>query len=367
MGIIASCPGYLNAIKYVPEEPEGEGAKLGSCAHELAERSMRYGTPVSSFKGLTLYKDVVVDDEMIEHVERYINHCKAITVQNAHWLAEEYWEMGVSILPIPEVYGTSDFVFKGSDTIFVRDLKYGFEVVEVKDNLQLILYGLGAWYTLGCPSEITKFNLGIVQSRIGHEDGDIRVVEYSIYEMAAYINVVKEAIRLSKNKDATRIAGSHCKNCRASGDCRTRLKDVIFKASFDKPINQLSNEEIQATISEISSLRKNLERIESHALSLALSGTTFKNHKLVRGIARGVCVDEEAFVNEALNLGISKDELYNRKLKGKTPMIKLLGKDIVNKYYVTPEAASTLVKSTDSRTAIRYNPLESWEGIKLDE
>lgn len=150
-----------------PPEPFNPHSALGTLAHEVGEVILRGGdinkiVPCKELQEM----GVKVDEEMVEYVSIYTNFVKSLK-------GTLYVETRVNLEYIhPDFGGTADAIVVSEDGkhIHVVDLKYGTGVqVFAVNNPQLMIYALGAIYTLGIVSFET-ISVTIAQPRLDHLD-----------------------------------------------------------------------------------------------------------------------------------------------------------------------------------------------------
>jgi len=352
---VLGCPGSVNACRGLEDETN-DAAEEGAAQHELAEWCLRLGFNAIDGLGKTFNKRFIVDEVMAQNVQIYLNHIRSIRI---NYPGISYVEGKVRMSSVAnDIYGTADHIHICYEqrTGFIDDYKGGFLVVDEEENPQTAHYAVSMLDTYKLWFTLDKVVCTIIQPNGDHVRGDIRSVTYTIDELMVWRDTFSKAISAARQKDAKRIAGEHCRYCLANTDCRPRMLRTILKCSFDAPINQVSDEEVNDFIREIPTFKKTIERMEKHALWLARGGKRYKDFKLVKGVVKAICTDEAALVAEALAKGITKDRLYNPgKIKGKSVLKPLLGQDVVDKYYETPVAETKLVPLSNSSTAVGNN------------
>lgn len=225
-------------------------ADEGTAAHWFAESCLQSGNDAQVFRdngadtGLVTRgseiiipaevsgceKDWPVTGEMVEAVQVYIDEInkhakkrgtKTFIEEKVH-LAENYG------LDYP-VGGTADAIMylPRSKTLAVRDLKYGRHVVvEVGDdkfvvNPQAGIYGLASLAEIvrliGKQVEVKKLDIGIVQPRAYHKKGPVRNIIVELFDLIDLEIAIAEAV----NGPRVRVAGEHCRFCKAKDDCET--------------------------------------------------------------------------------------------------------------------------------------------------
>lgn len=361
IGVIAKCPGYVNATEHVIEE-ETDATREGTAAHMLGERCINLGFDATRYLGKT-FNGCEVDNDMIEQVQIYINHINALRVLRPN--AKSYIEQRVVMTSVAkDVFGTADHLMIDLEhrTLYVDDYKHGYVPVD-EDGYQLPFYAVAALDKYNLWYAIDKVVCAIVQPRADHVRGVVRTVEYDMDEMRAWCSEFAEVVRKARDKNAPRIAGTHCHYCPVRANCRPRLVRTVLNSSIESSLNTISDEELNAILTEIPSIRKHLEAVEEEALIRARGGLLFKDFKLVKGRVRAECTNVDGFIEEA---GIDKDKLFNPgKLKGKT-VLKQAGvnQEVLDKYFVTPEAPTKLVPLTQSGTAISRTAAGVFKPIK---
>lgn len=358
---VMACPGYIQAIEGIEDEGN-KAADLGTAAHLLGEKCLKLGCDTHDLLGTTI-DGFEVDHNMADAVQVYVNHIRALRLQNPDgksMLEERLCMSSVS----PDVFGTSDHVLIAlrNRVLYIDDYKHGFGVVDEDDNPQTAHYGVSALDTFDLWWAVDKVICTIVQPRADHRRGAIRTAEYTIEEMMQWQSRFKTAIEKSKAPDAKRIPGEHCRYCKAQGNCRPRLIKTILLASIDAPLNTFGVEELNGILQHKASLIASLEAFEKQATLLARSGYQFDNFKLVKGITRAQCTDEQAFIKEAVKKGAKKEDLFNPgNLKGKT-VLKKEGVDaeVVDKYFKAEPAQTKLVDINKSAPAVSS---QSAEGV----
>lgn len=107
------------------------------------------------------------------------------------------------------------FAFDTDDlTLYIKDFKYGFRIVEPEGNWTLIAYAIGICARFGYKPNVIVFE--IVQPRPHHRDGPVRKWSISAGELAAfYLVMVSTFERLDQNLHT----GEHCRGCKALAIC----------------------------------------------------------------------------------------------------------------------------------------------------
>jgi len=159
------CPGY--AFLELPKSPGNEAAKEGTAAGEYLERLLT-DLPVGEVASNGVYFDddmkfyltPIYEDIMVRSAKRPE---KVLCEERIDWQTRSgIWIRGQ--------YDASFIDDEGN--LCVEDLKYGWGIVEVRENWQLLGYAIGEVIRRG--QAFDKISLKIHQPRPHHEDGETR-------------------------------------------------------------------------------------------------------------------------------------------------------------------------------------------------
>lgn len=336
------CPASVNRQKGKPSK-SNDAAEIGTAAHELGEFCIRMGIRPIDCLGLK-FNGRVVDHDMINAVEVYVGH---ITANRIGAMLERRVELKLD--GRDDIFGTADSITFIDRTLYVDDYKHGYGVVEVPDNTQLICYAVASLDTFNAWFKVDYVTVTIIQPRANHIDGVIRSYTYTVNELMAWRDVVVESIQLADDPNAKPVAGSWCKYCLASPTCKARMIQTI-EIAFDE--SEVTEDQLIKIYPEIEVVKNHLDSISDKVRELALAGKPIPDYKLVKKRTRAKCTEVESLEKECVSLGIKADDLYDRKLKAKTNITPVIGKDLVQKYFVSEESGLDLVSIKDNRPAI---------------
>lgn len=184
-------------------------AHEGTIAHELAEKALN----------LRLSADLIAgpySKEMRKHVQTYLDYVNAIS-------GKLLVEQRLALDPVvPQAFGTSDAVVIDDKDIHVIDLKYGKGVpVGAENNTQLMLYMVGAYLAFDeAQGPFDTFHVHIVQPRIA---GGNSSWTFDFDTLAEFMEKVKPLALLAMEGQGERVAGDHCRWCKAKADCHTQM------------------------------------------------------------------------------------------------------------------------------------------------
>lgn len=231
------CPGSVYMESCFPEDDSGQAALEGQAAHWVASETLdQYAdgeVPCSSdFLGKQAPNGVVITEEMIDAVNVYIRDVIEV-VGSREALQNIYVEHVVEVPCVhPNNRGTLDGGAHISiDRLVIWDFKYGWGIVDVYENWQLLDYALGvlsakqaAGGTL--PQEI---ELRVVQPRPYHPEGPARSWVVPLADMDRYCRIMSRAASEAIIAEGILTPGNHCDHCRARHSCPA-LQQTVFAA-----------------------------------------------------------------------------------------------------------------------------------------
>ena len=197
------CPAWRRLNAPLPRGKSSAAADEGTQAHALLENALAYKREEVQFNA---------NPEMAKHIDNVMIWVKK---QKGQVLAETQVDFGQAFGYVG-LFGTSDIVIVHDNHITVADLKYGFGLVEVEDNPQLMLYLVGAVAKYG---ERKSYRLVILQPRGDHFKGPIREVKVTKIQLKQFKVKLEKAIADSYTNKPP-VVGAHCrKYCNALGVC----------------------------------------------------------------------------------------------------------------------------------------------------
>lgn len=231
-----SCPGSIKLSEDIPFS-SSYAAASGSIVHNMSEMLFKGHLENVSLSDYWLDKTEVYDDfevtvtkDMIKCAETYVHYVETRTQElDGKLLIEEK-------LRIDEIsedcWGTGDAVIIGKKTnrIAVIDLKSGKFPVDVQDNTQLMIYGLGAASRYA--NENTTIELTIVQPLGFHKDGPIRSWDISATDLVDWgYDILKPAIDATFEEEPEFLVGEWCRFCPAgmNGKCKIYNNQLMEK------------------------------------------------------------------------------------------------------------------------------------------
>lgn len=322
------CPAALACEFGIPNE-SGQAAVNGTAMHSMAEYSLNaiangsYGDNFDVVKWFTPNEtnkcvvknqgkgpietyakvrrgDVVVTDDFVKQVDKYVSYCRPI-IDAAELFKVEYrvnltkiLHPGVEIDGKPlQTFGTADLVAILPDgTLIVGDLKTGRHKVSAKENKQMMLYALGILRALRRTYDITAVRLVIYQPYAGGADEWATTPEaleqFGKYASASALKAIDAFVRGKKGlKPADfRPSNDSCQWCRFAEKCNAKRKLATIEVEqdlADESDSEMSIERLKAEWDKLPLMRQHIADIEKAMYSALMRGDKVEGLKLVEG------------------------------------------------------------------------------------
>lgn len=213
-----TCAGFLS-FENLPEFERGAPAEEGTAAGELLARILTgKDIPLQASNG------VYFNDEMYFYLKPIAEEINANRQSDVLCEQRIDWQSRSGI----RIRGSYDISFVRNGCLYVDDLKYGWGIVEVKENWQLLGYAIGEVIRRAISFE--KIILRIHQPRPHHEDGSTREWVLTYAELLAYkerIDARLEQIVGGYHKLET---GKQCKYCAAAPEACPAFNRLFYRA-----------------------------------------------------------------------------------------------------------------------------------------
>ena len=376
-----ACPGSV-ALSEGLSSPPSEAAATGTVAHSLSEKYV-LGTlddvQLTAMVGKTVKADgydIEVDDEMVEHVVEYRDVLETDKAKLASYTrpsgtlpVESHVELKVAATSVDAgLWGTADFVaFRKGHRLIIRDLKYGYGLVEVENNAQLLTYAVAVMDSLAGWA-FDEVELGIFQPRGRHVDGPDRSWVVKIQAVKDFRDKLKAAVAATRQPNAPLNPGDHCKFCPAKTTCPALNKALQESVHTDfqvpAPVETPSFGQAlaEARLMTTAQLAKALEWREAMAARFEAIAALVQEkleHGETEGLEAWMLVQSRggnrqwADANAAAatyEARFGEDAWEPRKLKSPSKMEKLTGKGKLDASLIfQKEGGKTIARRTDSR------------------
>lgn len=307
-----------------------EHAQQGTMAHALAERRARarFNLPVErEDASLAIYwaqMSVADQAEMGHHVKAYVDLLEELAAQeeDTQTFIEERVDCGIE-----GVWGTADAIQLWENGIRVVDLKYGQGVfVEAEENVQLMLYGLGALDLYGDVLGDTEVvELVIAQPRLGGvRSWTVTAAELRRWRTEVAIPAAAAALA---GTGEFRPSAKACQWCPARGRCEAQVIDAT-SADFAVPPGVLTPEAMAEALALVPQVKAWLKDLEEAALTMAYQeGVAIPGYKVVRSGGRRFVTDPMGAVQRLIDRGWKAEQVSTFAIKGFGELEKLVGKE----------------------------------------
>ena len=304
-------------------------ADEGTAAHEVGAKCLEENIDAKACIGQKFYKGIICDAEMANAVQEYID---TVRENPGHLMVE----CKLDLSPwIEEGEGTSDAVNIAGKTLYVGDLKYGQGVqVDAKDNPQLMMYALGTLHTYShLLDDIENVHLTIYQPRKHH----ISDAQYTVEELMAFGETVKEATKLAREANAPKTPGKkQCQFCKAKHVCRdlAEYNVKLMQGKFDdltkplepQPVDDLDLATVAKILKEVDLITGWVKALETRAMQNAMAGIEVPGFKVVDGRGSRNWVNDEEPIHLFKKKRVKIDDFMPRKLLSVAQAEKLIGK-----------------------------------------
>jgi hypothetical protein len=227
-----ACAGFLS-FENLPRFEAGDAAEEGTAAGELLERMMLgEDIPAQARNG------VYFNDEMRFYLTPIMEEINANKTGDVLCEQKIDWRSRSGVW----IKGKYDISFVRNGCLYIDDLKYGWGIVEVKENWQLLGYAIGEVIRRGVAFE--KIILRIHQPRPHHEDGSTREWTLTYAELLAYKERIDNRFEQIVSGYNNLQTGKQCKYCSAAPEACPAFNRLFYRSL------EVSTEFMQDNISE---------------------------------------------------------------------------------------------------------------------
>lgn len=352
-----NCPASVSMSRGLPDV-KSDYATLGTAAHELSEHCFQEDLEARQCIGME-FEGVEVTEEMASYVQFYLDKMSVYTHSEEY---EVYIEEKFELPHIhKDMFGSNDFCAVKKGELVIADFKYGKGIsVEAKDNLQLIIYAIGAYHDFADLYDFKTVKLAVVQPRIeGEEWSEWNI---SVDELLEYEKILKDGVEKVYSDSPPIKSGSHCRFCKAKATCpalRKQAEDLLTQSFDDMNVEEtpklpevstLSMEQLSKILTHSSLIEDWLKSVATHAYGLMEAGGKIAGFKLVQRRSNRK-IKDEAELKEAFHDTFG-DKMYRTSLQTLGALEKLIGKEELAPYLIKPDAGTQLAPITDKRPEV---------------
>lgn len=339
--------GWTRCADWTADPTGSKYANWGTAAHEIAARALQNDKQAADYKGITIVidnDDYLVDDEMVECVQSYLDTIRDIGGQ---LLVEQR-------MPIDHLTGevgaggTADAVIFKDGEMIVADLKTGIGVkVDAENNEQLLMYAHAAMTMFEPVYEFDRVRMMIVQPRIGQVSEWVITVD-ALVEFGLQLKIATEVVAGDKQ----------CRWCAKKGTCPTLAATVRAEFEAIDPPAEAENDALAGALAKLDLIEAWCKAVYAEAERRLQAGQQIPGYKLVEGKKGARAWDDEKTIEEMLKaMRLRQDEMYQFKLMSPTQLEKAL-KDQPKRWaklqeHITQKSGSpAVVPVADKRQAI---------------
>jgi hypothetical protein len=354
-----NCPGSVAATRGLPDKTSSYASE-GTCAHEASEYCFANDCDASETIGMK-FEGHTVDEEMASHVQYYLDNMKKYTD------SEEYDVFIEEKFELPNIhkdmFGSNDFCAMGIENgeLVIADFKYGKGLnVSAKENIQLIIYALGAYHDSNEIYGFERVKLIVVQPRIEGSEWD--EWEISVEELLEYQEKLKEGVKEVYSDKPKLSPGDHCRFCKAKPTCKALLKKteeltthafdsvpIEKEPTFPKP-QEMDKETIAKILTHSSLIEDWMKSVSAYAHTLMDKGEEIPGFKLVSKRSNRKFRDEKAIIDQfEPTFG---DKIFRTQLQTLGNLEKLVGKKELEPFLYKPDTGNQIAPLADKRPSV---------------
>lgn len=286
-----ACAGFLS-FENLPKDEPSDAAAEGTAFGELVER-MLVGKDIPAQASNGVY----FNDEMRFHAKPIVEEINSERTGNVLCEQRIDWQSRSGVW----VRGSFDISFERNGRLYVDDCKYGWGIVEVKDNWQLLGYAIGECIRRGVAYK--EIVLRIRQPRPHHEDGDCREWVLPYATLLAYKEKIDARLEQIVAGYRQLETGKQCKYCPAAAEACPAFNRIFYRGievSFDFVQDQITEEELARQLDQANRASEVL-KIKLDSLG-QLATQRIKGGKIVPGY-----ITESRYGDRQWKDGISPD------------------------------------------------------------
>jgi len=273
------CTGWVLMSQQFPDlEDDTPEAAEGTASHEIGANLIlrqavgNISNRAEHYVGRTAENGVIFNEEMFEMAQMYADDVGDIMRSTGVFGGPNFnVEQRIKAPKIHELSeGTPDMWLFDQKTghLYVWDYKFGFELVEVFENWQLINYVEGILELLeinGIADQHITVHMRVAQPRAYHRDGEIREWVVKASDLRAHFNTLHMNAHIALSADAVCRSGPHCKHCSARTHCDTAIRAGmgLYEVSMKPTPIDMSPEAKGVQLAIVKRARKQLESLEA--------------------------------------------------------------------------------------------------------
>lgn len=390
-----ACPGSVEASRG-KKDTSSIYAVEGTVAHDLCEKLLTGAIDELDLMGMigTVVQkdgyDIEITEEMVDAVLLYAKVIAGFKeeIERPGNLAEfgYHIEGKVVVSSISkDLWGTADCIlYQKGETLYVIDFKYGKgHAVEVKENKQMAIYGVGAQDTFA-GTDFKKVVLVVVQPRAPHKDGPVRTWEVPEAWLAAFREELVMAVIAVDDKDAPRVAGEEqCRWCRAKSSCpaiheaqqkQAEVDFAMVETETNSPpaIKEMTPLLMAQAMTWEKGMKSWFEALRTRAQEMLEAGEEVPGYKLVKSRSNRKYAEdaEKVIMKEFTDMFAPEDLIEPGKLLSPAKLEKVIGKSEMKKLEADgtvfkPEGKNSVALDSDPRDVAAASVESDFKDVEM--
>ena len=289
-----NCPGSVELELLVPYERSVESSVFSeesSLLHEMTRECLICDKSPDDWL-LEAREEIAMGEEAylfpehyLEPLDYYVDYVRSTRIEDDATLLIEK-DVSFDLL-VPGGHGTVDAIVIDGETCHIIHLSAKPERLEAKDNHQLILYALGAMFTLRKAFRCDTFNLTIVQPMHYHRSSWVITHDELLAWGKVITKQVESAVSTQPHFSPSLAA---CSQCRARGLCKpladhcmemmTTIEQHMKETLDMRHINLMSAHEISEALDQLPLLALWKEALEHQAMEKIEQGVNIPGYEL---------------------------------------------------------------------------------------
>ena len=345
---VIACPGSVALCAQMPPRPSSKYADEGTLLHNVIADILDGKQTLTSAIGTT-YENQTLTQELID--EKIKPALAALDEIDPDRLMEYEVETRVGFGDfLPDVFGSTDFIGRIGDTVYVLDWKFGDGVaVDVEENPQLMFYAAAAMRTDKLKwafDGVKKIEMVIVQPP------SVKRWATTPKRIAQFEQSLAQAVRQADKPNAALVVGDHCRWCAAKPIC-PQMTGAVDRALHTK-LDALPVDKISVYLQNADVLEQWITDLRALAFQILEAGKPVPGYKLVAKRATRQWVNEET-AKAALLENLKESDVMETSLISPAKAEKVLKKHglaLPEGQVAAVSTGSTLAAESDPRPAV---------------
>jgi len=288
------CAGYV--FLDLPKSKGGAAAEEGTACGEYLEWLLTNKTPSSHASN-----GVFINSDMMFYTQPIADDCKARAATEILCEQRIDWTTRSGVV----IRGQYDICFVDHEgTLCIEDLKYGWGIVEVKENWQLLGYAIGEVIRRDKPFE--KISFKIHQPRPHHEEGTTREWILTYSELLGYKERIEKRMEDIINGNRTLTTSSKCKYCQGAGEACPAFNRLFYRSmeiTTEFVQDSITDDELSRQLDQVKRAKEVIKIKEDSLTELGVN--RIKEGKLIPNYSQ-----TERYGNRTWKKGVSPESIH---------------------------------------------------------